>query len=88
MLEKKIENRLKEKTKLAGGMCIKMAIISYAGLPDRLVLLPKQKMFFAELKSPGQTPSRLQEVVHERIRGLGFVVHVLDSMEGVDAIFA
>lgn len=65
-----------------------MAIISYAGLPDRLVLLPKSRIMFVELKAPGQKPSRLQEVVHARIRGLGFVVHVLDSMEGVDAIFA
>ena len=49
------------------------------GLPDRLVLLPDGKMFFAELKAPGKKPRPEQVRVHESLRRRGFKVYVIDS---------
>jgi hypothetical protein len=87
MLEKRIEGRLKARTDRAGGMCIKLVVLSVAGLPDRLILLPKAKMMFIELKAPGKVASPLQNYIHKKIRSLGFEVYVVDSMEAVDALF-
>lgn len=56
------------------------------GLPDRLVLLPEGKMFFAELKAPGKKPRPEQVRVHESLRKLGFDVRVIDSTAKVKEI--
>ena len=45
-----VENYLKRVVKLAGGRCIKLPAIWYAGIPDRLVLLPGGRVWFIELK--------------------------------------
>lgn len=82
--EKRIERRLAESVRAAGGMCIKMQCDFMAGLPDRLVLLPGGRVAFVELKTTGERPRRLQGVVHARLRGLGFRVEVIDTLAGVD----
>lgn len=87
MLERRIEGRLKARTDRAGGMCIKLVVLSMAGLPDRLVLLPNNKLMFIELKAPGKVETPLQNYMHRKIRALGFSVYVVDSMEAVDALF-
>lgn len=56
------------------------------GLPDRLVLLPEGKMFFAELKAPGKKPRPEQVRVHESLKRLGFDVRVIDSTAKVKEI--
>lgn len=40
MLEKQIENKLTRSVKKAGGIALKFVSPSFAGMPDRLVLLP------------------------------------------------
>ena len=87
MLEKRIEGRLRVMTDRAGGMCVKLVVLSVSGLPDRLVLLPKAKIMFIELKAPGKGATPLQNYIHKKIRALGFEVHIVDSMEAVDALF-
>ena len=63
-----------------------MNSITMNGLPDRLVLLPEGKMFFAELKAPGKKPRPEQVRVHESLRKLGFDVRVIDSTAKVKEI--
>jgi hypothetical protein len=87
MREIKVENRLKQRTEAAGGMCIKLVVLALGGLPDRLVLLPKGKIMFVELKAPAKGPTPLQVYMHGKIRALGFEVHVVNTLEGVDALF-
>ena len=87
MREARIENRLKQRTGQAGGMCIKMVVLSTAGLPDRLVLLPGGRVMFVELKAPGEVPKPIQVYMHGKIKALGFDVHTVDSLEKVDALF-
>lgn len=54
MHEKEVEQKLVKAVKLAGGFCLKFTSPGFDGVPDRLVLLPKGRMAFIELKAPGK----------------------------------
>ena len=68
MKESTIESNFVKQVKAMGGMAIKLISPNFAGLPDRLVLLPHGKMFFVELKATGQKPRPLQIAVHRKLR--------------------
>lgn len=84
ILEKKIENKLKDRVKKIDGMALKFTSPGMAGMPDRLVLLPKGKAFFVELKAPGQDLRPIQIKRKEQLEDLGFKVYVIDSYEKID----
>lgn len=86
MRERLIESKLSASIKKLGGLCIKLPAIYLTGIPDRLCLLPGGRMFFAETKAPGKKPGKLQLIVHEKIRALGFKVEVIDSVERVNEV--
>ena len=89
MLEKKIESekyldkKLVAKIKSYRGLCLKMHIASYIGFPDRLCLLPNAVIFFAEMKTTGQKPTKIQLEVHKKLISLGFKVLVIDNSEDI-----
>ena len=75
MRDKVIEHHLVMETEKAGGKAVKLVSPSFAGMPDRLILLADGKMGFVEVKAPGQKP-----------RPLGYQVFVLDGMEDIPAV--
>ena len=79
MLEKYIEQRLRQQVVKAGGLCLKFVSPGYAGVPDRICLFPGGKIAFVELKAPGKKPSPLQVARHRRLRSLGFPMYVIDD---------
>ena len=83
MLEKNIENKLTTAVKKAGGIAPKFVSPSFAGMPDRLVLLPDGVFAFVELKAPGESPRPLQRARHRKLRSLGFKVYVIDSIDEI-----
>ena len=83
MREKQIEQKLTLMVKSAGGIAPKFVSSGYAGMPDRLVLLPNGVFAFAELKAPGMHPRALQVARHEMLRRLGFRVYVIDGIEQI-----
>ena len=83
MLEKNIENKLTTAVKKAGGIAPKFVSPSFAGMPDRLVLLPDGVFAFVELKAPGESPRPLQRARHRKLRSLGFKVYVIDGIDGI-----
>ena len=85
--EKRIETRLKELTEEREGLCLKLLPFQFKGLPDRICLLPKGRIFFAELKSTDCKSSKIQRWVHDKIRQLGFDVYILDTIEEVEELF-
>jgi Holliday junction resolvase len=87
MLEKRIERRLVERAKEAGGMAIKWTAPGTAGVPDRIVFLPGGVVIFVELKSPGKQSTPLQVRIQQMLKDLGADVRVLDSLEAVDGLF-
>lgn len=83
--EKQVENYLIEAWENAtGGMCVKFPPLFYAGFPDRICLARPALIVFVETKAPGEKPRKLQEKIHNRLRGFGFRVEVLDTREAVD----
>ena len=83
MNEKFIEQKLATAVKTKGGIAPKFVSPSFAGMPDRLILLPGGLMAFAELKAPGMKPRPLQVARHEMLRRLGFRVYVIDGIEQI-----
>lgn len=78
--EKVVERKLTEAIKNLGGLSIKLLSDYIIGLPDRLCLLPNQKVIFVELKTTGQKPRKIQIYMHNKLRQLGFRVEVIDSL--------
>lgn len=84
MLEREIENYLKDKVEKLGGEAIKL--FGIAGIPDRMILLPGGKIYFVELKRPGEHPRPLQKWWIKRLKSLGFVSGWCNSKESVDRL--
>lgn len=84
--EKDIEKKLVSAVKMMGGICPKFTSPGFDGMPDRLVLLPKRKFGFVEVKAPGEKPRPLQIARHKLLRKLGFQVYVLDDIEQIGGI--
>lgn len=82
MLERDIEAHLVKRVKEAGGIAMKFTSAQRRSVPDRIVLMPEGRIWFAELKAPGKKPTEAQQREHERLRALGFTVLVIDSKEG------
>lgn len=83
MREKTIEDYLISKVTGLGGMALKLNSSSGSGLPDRMVLMPRGKIYFVELKAPGRKPRPIQEAMHYVLRNMGFKVFVIDTKEKV-----
>ena len=86
MREKIIEKELVRAVKDKGGIAPKFASPGFDGMPDRLVLLPRGRMGFVELKAPGKKPRALQLARHSLLRRLGFKVYVIDGIEQIDGV--
>lgn len=86
--EKYLERELVKRIELFGGKCIKLIPFNSDGIPDRLCLLPGGIIFFAELKSAGQKPRKLQLYWHRVLTKLGFNVYVIDSYEKLNSIIS
>ena len=89
MNEKNIESALKEKieSSIPRAKCLKFVSPGFTGIPDRIILLPRGLVVFAELKRPGQKPRQRQLFVQAMLRRLGFPVFgCVDSMAAVDEV--
>ena len=84
--EKQIEHALTLMVKARGGIAPKFVSPSFAGMPDRLVLLPGGVFAFAELKAPGMKPRALQLARHRLLRDLGFKVYVINGIEQIEEV--
>lgn len=84
--EKAIEAYLVRKVESCGGICLKFTSHTETGYPDRLLLLPRGRMAWVEVKSKGEKPRLIQDVRMARLRRMGFRVYVADSREKVDEI--
>ena len=79
MLEKEIEKYLVSKIKLLGGIALKFTSPGFTGVPDRLCILPKEIIFFVELKSPGKNLQARQLFVKKQFEFLGAKVFKIDT---------
>ena len=62
-----------KKVKAAGGLFLKWVCPGWAGVPDRIVLLPFGRVVFVELKRPkGESLRKRQEWWAKKLTDLGF----------------
>lgn len=85
--EKWLERELVRRTEQVGGVAYKLHSQQMTGFPDRLCLLPEGRVVLVELKSKGRTPSARQRLVIMKLRALGHDVRVIDSEDGLNALF-
>ena len=88
MRESFIEEKLTKAVKQNGGLCWKLTSPGTAGVPDRIILMPKGRIAFVEVKAPGEKPRPLQLSRHRLLRRLGFKVYVLDALEDIEKIIS
>lgn len=88
MREKVIEQKLTKAVRQNGGVCWKFTSPSIAGVPDRIILMPKGQIAFVEVKAPGEKPRPLQLSRHRLLRKLGFKVYVLDNIDDITKILS
>lgn len=82
--EQRVEEYLCRKVKNMGGKCYKFISPGNNGVPDRIVMLPPGRVYFAETKAEGEKPRPSQLAVHREMEQVGVRVWVLDSKAAVD----
>lgn len=90
MRESTVEDFLVQRVRELGGECRKVQWIGRRGAPDRLVMLPNvaRSAIWVELKAPGEKAKPHQQREHDRMRSMGQLVVVIDSLEGVSELLA
>lgn len=81
MLEKDIEQWLNKKVESLGGLSFKFVSPNNPGVPDRIYILPKGKVFFVELKTEIGRMSNIQKWQRERLRKMGCRFYLVKGME-------
>lgn len=72
-LEREIEEKLRKMIEQHGGRCLKWTCPGWAGVPDRICLLPGGRVVFVETKRPkGGVLAKRQEKWAKILTGLGF----------------
>ena len=78
--ESDVEAAFVARVKSLGGIAYKFTSPSRRAVCDRLVLMPKGRASFCELKAPGEKPTAAQQREHALLWSLGFVVDVIDNV--------
>lgn len=84
--EKLLERKLSTLVKNMGGWCLKLPSTFITGLPDRLCLLPNGVAFFVEVKTTRMKPRKIQLIIHNKLRKMGFVVEIVDTTEKIKKV--
>ena len=83
--EKDLERTFSEKLNRTKKVwVIKLLSTFIKGLPDRMILCQGGYVGFAEIKTTGKEPTKIQTYIHEKLRALGFKVFVIDDLESRD----
>ena len=81
VLEKTFSEHLNRTKKV---WVIKLLSTFIKGLPDRMVLCKGGYVGFAEIKTTGKKPTKIQLYIHDKLRSLGFDVLIIDDIESRD----
>lgn len=91
MRERDVEKRLRLGAEERGGYCRKWKSPGYAGVTDRIVIIPRGgpmihtfKLSFVEVKAPGEKPTNLQVERIRELQALGQHAGWVGSYEDVD----
>lgn len=88
-LESALEDRCVKRIEAIGGRALKLVIPGVRGFPDRTMLMPGQRIWFAEFKRLKTGRISAQQVRWGEVLGnLGFHVHFIDSDAAFEAALA
>jgi hypothetical protein len=87
MREVDVEQPVCEFAEAQGYLVRKIQYVGRRGAPDRL-FVGRGKILVVEFKRRGKRPDVHQEREHDRFRGRGVPVHVIDNIEDGKALFA
>lgn len=86
MRERMVERHLVERLRQIGVPCVKFVPDHMKGMPDRLILLPDEKVIWCELKTDGGRLEPIQEVRHMALRKAGQRVEIVWSPAEADKL--
>lgn len=84
MEESKLEHKFVKAVESIGGLAPKWVSPGARGVPDRIAILPGNRIAFVELKAPRENLKPLQEWWAEKLRARGHAVYKIDSEAGID----
>lgn len=86
--ERDVESYLVDELKKRGLACVKFIPDSKIGMPDRLIILPDERVLWVELKTDNGRLEEIQKLQHKRLRDLGHKVSVVWSRDDVDELLS
>jgi hypothetical protein len=87
MLEKSIEQHLRNRAKDIGGKAYKFVSPGNGGVPDRVLAFPGRIIVFVETKAPGKKSTPQQRKRQQEFADFGFpVFRDVDSIEKVEQV--
>ncbi len=86
--EREVEAILRQEVKRHGGHAYKFVSPGTKGVPDRIVCLPRGRIYFVELKKHGEHTRPDQVVQIRKLRALGQAVYVVEGLLGLHALFS
>ncbi|EGQ3416640.1 VRR-NUC domain-containing protein [Staphylococcus pseudintermedius] len=84
MRESNIEKYLVRGVKKQNGLCLKWVAPGTRGVPDRIVIMPKGKTYYVEMKQPKGRTDPLQKYMHKQLEDRGHQVFTLCDKKQVD----
>lgn len=84
MEEKRLERIVTKRISSIRGISLKFTSQFETGYPDRIILTPGGKTYWAEIKTTGKHPTPKQLERHEQLRRMGYQVFVIDSIEALE----
>lgn len=84
MTEKALEAKARKEIRKHGGFLIKWLAPGFAGVPDRIALLPWRRIYFIEFKNETGVLSKIQIVVHAMFAAIGWPVYVISNNEQLE----
>lgn len=82
--ESDLEKKLRKAVEQAGGLCLKMPANLYRFIPDRIIFLPKGRVFLRELKREGERATTGQKAFIKIFQAMGFNAEVIHGKQGVE----
>lgn len=81
MLESKIEAWLNDQIKIMGGKSYKFVSPGNPGVPDRIYILPNEKIYFVELKRVIGKLSNVQLWQRDEFQKMGVKIRIIYGMD-------
>jgi hypothetical protein len=88
LAEKAIESYLNKRVKAVGGLTYKWVSPGCIGVPDRIVVLPGNRIYMVEVKQQSGRLAPIQRQVHATLARLGVQVLVFYNKEDIDSWLA